>query len=636
VPKKPGDLANGKLQVLQVLNTANQPITQASQTALSSPDQVALHTYGSVFSTKWITIHDTAVDGTAPFNANLAAKAANGTPFKRPENGVFRPDGKFQEFYFDETGDTNATSPENACRGGWDSVFKLTQADPSANTGKLTLFFKGDQAHAGFYNVAFLTKDLITFVEDAGDTLHTQRNALDSGFLLDVTKDYSNPANTPVRSLAEGRDASATLDADNAGFGTNDQDNEITGIHVSDGDRRRTGSSAARNRTRSSRTASGVSSTSSSTATTRPGRSCGPEPMQSVRGPVRSGPPDTRLRCAAVQRAAFLGGLLAAAAAFVGPGDSASNPDVRFAFTGDLALVAGPADSYFASVRRDLGGEVVMGNLEGTLTERGSAKCAAGSSDCFAFHAPPEYARLLRHAGFTVMNLANNHALDYGAAGQEDTVAAVRGAGMLTTGRPGEIAYVKVRGTRVALVGFAPYPWAQSLVDLSAAEALVRKADRWADVVVVTMHAGAEGAEHQHVRPGTERFLGENRGNSVAFAHAVVRAGADLVVGSGPHVLRGMEWYRGRLIAYSLGNFVGYQTLNTSGMSGVTGILRVTLARDGSWGKGTLVPVTIAGDGIPRPDPAEAAHGVVRTLSKQDFGKRAMRLSRDGTLQPPA
>jgi hypothetical protein len=236
VPKKPGDLANGKLQVLQVLNSANQPITQASQTALQSPDQVALHVYGSVFDTKWITIHDTAVDGNAPFNANLAAKAAKGTPFKRPENGVFRPDGKFQEFYFDETGDTDATSPENDCCGGWTSVFELTQDGPSSSTGKLRLFYKGDQAHAGFDNVAFMTGNLISFVEDAGDKLHGQRNALDSGFLLDITKSYANPANVPIRWLAEGRDASATLDADNAGFGKNEGDNEITGIHVSDGD----------------------------------------------------------------------------------------------------------------------------------------------------------------------------------------------------------------------------------------------------------------------------------------------------------------------------------------------------------------------------------------------------------------
>ena len=247
VPKKPGDLANGKLQVLQVLNASNQPITQATQTALQSPDQLALHTYGSVFNTKWITIHDTAVDGNAPFNANLAAKAAsNGTPFKRPENGAFRPDGKFEEFYFDETGDTDATSPENDCCGGWTSVFKLTQADPSSNTGKLRLFYKGDQAHAGFDNVAFMTGNLITFVEDAGDKLHGQRNALDSGFLLDATKDYSNPANVPMRWLAEGRDASATLDADNAGFGKNDGDNELTGIHVSDGNTSKSGILGAR------------------------------------------------------------------------------------------------------------------------------------------------------------------------------------------------------------------------------------------------------------------------------------------------------------------------------------------------------------------------------------------------------
>jgi hypothetical protein len=236
VPAKPGDLANGKLQVLQVLNSAGQPITVASQTPLMSPDQVALHTYGSSFDTKWVTVHDTAVDGTAPFNANVAAKAHNGTPFKRPENGMFRPGTAFKEFYFDETGDTNAISPENDCCGGWDSVFKLTQSDPSAISGKLSIFYKGDQAHAGFDNVAFLSGDLMTFVEDAGDTLHTQRNALDSGFVFDATKDYSNPANVPVRWLAEGRDPSATLDADNAGFGKNEGDNEITGIHVSDGD----------------------------------------------------------------------------------------------------------------------------------------------------------------------------------------------------------------------------------------------------------------------------------------------------------------------------------------------------------------------------------------------------------------
>jgi poly-gamma-glutamate capsule biosynthesis protein CapA/YwtB (metallophosphatase superfamily) len=115
-----------------------------------------------------------------------------------------------------------------------------------------------------------------------------------------------------------------------------------------------------------------------------------------------------------------------------------------------------------------------------------------------------------------------------------------------------------------------------------------------------------------------------------------VRAGADLVVGHGPHVLRGMEWYRGRLIAYSLGNFVGYRTLNTSGVNGVTGILHVTLRRDAGWVGGDLAPLTISGDGIPRPDSTRAARGAVRDLSRRDFGKRAVRVSRRGELSPPA
>ena len=177
------------------------------------------------------TIHNTASDGTAPFNANTLAKAANGTPFKRPENGVFRPDGKFKEFFFDETGDTNATSTENGCCGGWGSIYKLTQKSPTADSGTLSIFYNGDGTHAAFDNVSFFDKDHIAFVEDAGATLHQQRNGLDNAWMFDVTKDYSNPANQPVRFIAEGRDPSATIDAGlvgTPGF-NNEDDNEITG-----------------------------------------------------------------------------------------------------------------------------------------------------------------------------------------------------------------------------------------------------------------------------------------------------------------------------------------------------------------------------------------------------------------------
>jgi hypothetical protein len=238
VPKHPGDLANGKLQALQVLNESNQPITFDSQAAFNAPDEVALHTYGKTFQTRWVTIHDTATDGNSPFNANDRAKADQATPFKRPENGVFRPSSDFKQFFFDETGDTTATSSENDTAGGWGSVMRLSQSGPGANLGTLSLFYKADGAHSSFDNVTFLSKNVITFVQDAGDGLHTQQNALDSAFAFDVTKDYSNPANQPIRWLAEGRDPSATLDgsATPTGFGKNDGDNEITGAVVSDGD----------------------------------------------------------------------------------------------------------------------------------------------------------------------------------------------------------------------------------------------------------------------------------------------------------------------------------------------------------------------------------------------------------------
>ena len=157
----------------------------------------------------------------------------------------------------------------------------------------------------------------------------------------------------------------------------------------------------------------------------------------------------------------------------------------------------------------------MLGNLEGTLSVGGGSKCGAGSTNCYAFQTPPSYAALAAaRPGFTVLNLANNHAYDFGPSGQAQTLAALAKQRLATTGRPGEIAYQQVGEIKVAIVGFAPYPWAQSLTDIPAARRLVKKAAANADVVIVTMHAGAEGTDHTHVRPGTETFLGENRGNS--------------------------------------------------------------------------------------------------------------------------
>ena len=311
---------------------------------------------------------------------------------------------------------------------------------------------------------------------------------------------------------------------------------------------------------------------------------------------------------------------------------------VTIAATGDIVMGSTPnlppdgGRTFFDGVETDLAGDIVLGNLEGTLSVGGGSKCGAGSTNCYAFQTPPSYAAWLRKAGFTVMNLANNHAFDYGPSGQAQTLAALQRQRLATTGRPGEIAYQQVGDIKVAILGFAPYKWAQSLTNIPAARRLVKKAAANADVVIVTMHAGAEGSSHTHVIRGTEMFLGENRGNSRAFTHAVVDAGADLVIGSGPHVLRGMEWYRGHLIAYSLGNFAGYKVFSLGGPLSISGILRVTLRGNGAFDSGTLVPTRMVGGGIPALDPAESAHGIVRTLSREDFGAHAVKVSANGGL----
>jgi len=240
----------GKLQALQVTSLRTGEALTATSLTPFGDDIADLHTFGKSFATTWVTVHDTATQGFDSFCALDGAKAANATPFKRPENGMFRPGTGFGEFYFTETGDTDRRSAANDSSkttdqsvanpdnryGGLGGVFRLVQSSPSASTGTLSLAVKGDLAHTAFDNLAFWSSKQLAVVEDAGDTLHGQRNALDSAYLYDVTQ----PAPAAVRFIAEGRDASATVDAalsaNSAPGFNNDGDNEVTGIHVSNGD----------------------------------------------------------------------------------------------------------------------------------------------------------------------------------------------------------------------------------------------------------------------------------------------------------------------------------------------------------------------------------------------------------------
>jgi hypothetical protein len=311
-------------------------------------------------------------------------------------------------------------------------------------------------------------------------------------------------------------------------------------------------------------------------------------------------------------------------------------PTDTFTFVGggDIALTGDGNAGVFAGIRRFVrGADIAVGNLEGTLATSGAPRCVAGPA-CFTFRGSPHWVRVLRGAGFTAMTVANNHALDYGVQGQRETLAALRGARIAYAGLPGQITYVRAGKVKVALIGCAPYRWAQSLVDIGASELLVRRASRHADVVLVYMHAGAEGSGAAHV-VGEETYLGERRGNARAFAHAMVKGGADLVFGSGPHLVRGIEWYRGRVIAYSLGNLAGTHTLSTQGTLGLSALLRLTLDDQGRFIAGSVVPLRLVGAGTPLFDRGGASIERIRALSRDDFGSRATRIARRGRIAPP-
>jgi poly-gamma-glutamate capsule biosynthesis protein CapA/YwtB (metallophosphatase superfamily) len=186
----------------------------------------------------------------------------------------------------------------------------------------------------------------------------------------------------------------------------------------------------------------------------------------------------------------------------------------------------------------------------------------------------------------------------------------------------------------VKLLAFHTSGATNDVNDLSAARALVKWARAEADVVVVSFHGGGEGPGATRVVKGVERYLGENRGDVTAFAHGVVEAGADLVIGHGPHVLRGLELHRGRLIAYSLGNFATYGRFALGSPLNVGAVLEVELAKDGTFVRGRLLPTVQEGKGVPRRDPEARAVTLAAALTAADFPETGVKIAPDGALTP--
>jgi hypothetical protein len=236
--------------------------------------------------------------------------------------------------------------------------------------------------------------------------------------------------------------------------------------------------------------------------------------------------------------------------------------------------------------------------------------------------------------------LANNHSNDLGGAGRESTERILDSLGMKLYGPVGRIILDSVRHgdslTTVGLIGFTTYPFAYDLLDIERSVAVVDSVRRLVDVLVVTFHGGSEGVKALHTGEAAESLGAEPRGDLRKWARAVIDAGADAVVGHGPHVLRGMEFYRGHLIAYSLGNFLTYRGFNLAGPLATTGVLQLEFTPERTLRRARLVPMIQIPQRGPAPDPQGAAVQLVRRLSVEDFGPTAAVITESGEIRPPS
>ena len=279
--------------------------------------------------------------------------------------------------------------------------------------------------------------------------------------------------------------------------------------------------------------------------------------------------------------------------------------------------------------------DVTFGNLEGPLCKGGKTnKCKPGApaGSCYAFRMPAHYAPYFKDAGFDLLSTANNHSGDFGEECRMQTEALLDDQGIAHSGRPGDIASITANGLKIAMVGFHTNAATHNVNDTDTAVALVRSLTTNHDLVIVSFHGGAEGSKAMHVPEGREHFYGEDRGDLRMFTHAVIDAGADLVLGHGPHVLRAMEVYKDRLIAYSLGNFATYGRFTLKGPNGLGVVLEATMAANGRFLGGLLVPTRQEGAGTVVLDPSLAGIDMVRMLSNEDFPESGVQVAQDGSI----
>ncbi|MFT3753220.1 MAG: CapA family protein [Paludibacter sp.] len=281
--------------------------------------------------------------------------------------------------------------------------------------------------------------------------------------------------------------------------------------------------------------------------------------------------------------------------------------------------------------------DVSFGNLEGTLTDDLSqVKECTTDGRCYFFAMPTSYSSTLKNAGFDVLSLANNHLNDFGYVGRKSTKRSLRSQGIRFAGLAECPVDTFTRdGVKYGFCAFAPNAGTLSIKDIRKAKRIVHYLDSVSDVVIVSFHAGAEGAEGQNVTREKEFYIGEDRGNVYEFAHKMIDAGADVLLGHGPHVTRAVEVYKNRFITYSMGNFCTYSCVSVAGQCGIAPLFHIYTNGSGEFLKAQIIPTRQLKFQAPRYDEGKKAISVIQNLTNADFPemKEVIRIGNDGWIE---
>ncbi|MDZ7738621.1 MAG: CapA family protein [Bacteroidales bacterium] len=280
--------------------------------------------------------------------------------------------------------------------------------------------------------------------------------------------------------------------------------------------------------------------------------------------------------------------------------------------------------------------DLTFGNLEGPFSDSAKLeKKCRDTTTCYAFRMPEKYSGVLDSAGFDLISIANNHIGDFGYEAKETTVSILDSLGIIYAGTEDYPWSVKMTNDSI-LIGFcafAPNKGTINLHDDERVDEIMSILSDSCDIIIASVHGGGEGADYQNVKREEEFYYGENRGNMYEFAHKLIDRGADIVLGHGPHVSRAMEIYRGRLIAYSLGNFCTYRRFNLRGPNGYSPVLIAELGKDGAFRGGRIIPVYQNNYGYVKHDPRKRAIFKIRELTETDFPESGISIDNDGNIK---